>query len=532
MRLAACALAAVVFTAAGCTHDLDLDHDAYLAPPPDDDAALHAAGRQTVYLHFDGLRVSDCDAYCSDAANNRSFVIGAHFGADAIDFPAAPAALPRAPVVDGVRAAFAPWDVDVRTTRPEEPPYTMVVLSSFADGRANGVAPLDCGNARRDDVVFAHDLRGLSVASVVGVVAHELGHSFGLTHVADAVEVMHWTNPGDRFGVVPFDAAHASSKCFEGDVQDAPALLGAALGGRAEVCPGVARAAGDDRFGTAAVVARRSFLDGADVAVLVSGVDGSPDALAAGPLAAALGAPILLGAVDALPTPTAAALADLGVARVVIVGGAQAIGDAVVDELRARGLFVERVAGVDRFKTAALVATRVGARDGLVYVASGEAAHLVDALAASGPAAALGAPILLVAADRVPAATADALAALGVTRTVVVGGPASVSDAVVAALPSPVRVAGADRFATAVAVAQDARARGVPSSSVFVARGDRMPDALAAGAGGRITLLSAPDLLPDAVGAFLAAHVDEVTLLGGPAALSPSVFDAACHALE
>src|SRR5690606_28840994 len=51
-------------------------------------------------------------------------------------------------------------------------------------------------------------------------------------------------------------------------------------------------------------------------------------------------------------------------------------------------------------------------------------------------------------------ATAEALEDLDITDTVVLGGTAAVSDAVMAALPDPVRLSGADRAGTGVAVAQ------------------------------------------------------------------------------
>lgn len=49
--------------------------------------------------------------------------------------------------------------------------------------------------------------------------------------------------------------------------------------------------------------------------------------------------------------------------------------------------------------------------------------------------------------DAVPTETRDVLARLGVTRTYVIGGTNVISDAVLAGLPSPTRLAGRGRRA-------------------------------------------------------------------------------------
>ena len=83
------------------------------------------------------------------------------------------------------------------------------------------------------------------------------------------------------------------------------------------------------------------------------------------------------------------------------------------------------------------VAEEVGTAAGnQAVIASGDAGHLADALAAAGAAGGSGRPVLLVSRDSVPQATTQAMKDLGITSTVVVGGPSSVSDATLAQLPS------------------------------------------------------------------------------------------------
>lgn len=80
-----------------------------------------------------------------------------------------------------------------------------------------------------------------------------------------------------------------------------------------------------------------------------------------------------------------------------------------------------------------------------------------DALSVGPLAAKLNAPILLVGKDSVPAATKAQLTALNPTRIIVVGGTGVVSQACVAQLAEfglVERIAGADRYATAVEVSK------------------------------------------------------------------------------
>ncbi|MEZ0163268.1 cell wall-binding repeat-containing protein [Kineococcus sp. LSe6-4] len=252
----------------------------------------------------------------------------------------------------------------------------------------------------------------------------------------------------------------------------------------------VVQLSGVDRFATAAAIAEHGFPE-ADVAVLVSGEDRHlVDALSAAPLARSLAAPVLLGTRDAVPTATAAYLQQHRVRAVLLVGGADALGGATAERLRALGVTsVARVAGADRYETSRdLVALMPPAAHG--WVASGEDDHLVDALAASGPAARLAEPLLLVA-DGDPLPAAAALTARGVTSTTVTGGPEGVAPEALAPLPAPQRAAGEDRYGTAAELAVESVDRGLDAEDLLFAPGvtGHLVDALAAGPLGRATLL-------------------------------------------
>jgi putative cell wall-binding protein len=117
------------------------------------------------------------------------------------------------------------------------------------------------------------------------------------------------------------------------------------------------------------------------------------------------------------------------------------------------GPAVERIAGADRYETAAAV-SRAAFPDGapVAFLAAGTA--YADALATAPAAAAAGGPVLLTAPDALAAATRSELDRLHPASVVVVGGTSAVSDAVASAAGATERVAGADRYETAAALAR------------------------------------------------------------------------------
>jgi putative cell wall-binding protein len=186
----------------------------------------------------------------------------------------------------------------------------------------------------------------------------------------------------------------------------------------------ITRLGGADRFATAALVSRRAFPQQARVVHIATGTVFA-DALAGVPAAAGVGGPILLVAPNQLPPVVAEELRRLSPEHVVVLGGAGAVRDDVAAEIRrATGAEVSRVAGGDRFDTAARVAgTFEGA--GTVFVATGE--DFPDALAAGPAAARLRGPVLLVARDLVPAPVDAQLRRLGPRHIELIGGTGAVS---------------------------------------------------------------------------------------------------------
>jgi putative cell wall-binding protein len=195
---------------------------------------------------------------------------------------------------------------------------------------------------------------------------------------------------------------------------------------------------------------------------------------------------------------------------------------------------VKRLAGTDRFATAVTVSnTEFPTAGSAGSVVLARADDYPDALVGTTLAANRDAPLLFTEGNTLPAATqTEIVRVLGLGRTVyILGGtsaiPASIATALTGLGYQVVRYSGADRYGTAVAVAD---ALGDPST-VLLATGTNFPDALAAGPAAAhvagVVLLTAGSVMPQAVSAYLTAHPGKVYAIGGPAVAA----DAAATAL-
>ncbi|NIA24092.1 MAG: hypothetical protein GWP04_00830 [Gammaproteobacteria bacterium] len=190
----------------------------------------------------------------------------------------------------------------------------------------------------------------------------------------------------------------------------------------------VTRLAGADRYATAAAISAASFAPNVTVAYVATGAN-FPDALAGGPVAALGGGPILLVG-NSVPAATAAELARLQPAKIVVLGGTGVVSPDVEAALASyTSGSVQRLAGGDRYATgAAISASFFDPGVSVVYVAT--AASFPDALAGGAAAAFDGSPVLLVSPTSVPSATATEIVRLAPGRVVVLGGTGAVSEAV------------------------------------------------------------------------------------------------------
>lgn len=300
------------------------------------------------------------------------------------------------------------------------------------------------------------------------------------------------------------------------------------------------RVAGTGRIGTA-VAASQLGWETADTVVLATAGD-FPDALAATALAVDQGGPLLLTADDRLPAAVGAEIERLDAERVVVLGGERAVGEPVVDQVAslATAPAVDRIAGDDRFATAAAVAAEGGASEEAVVVV-GDA--FPDAVSAGALAVGDDAPpVLLVRGDTVPQPTLDAITELGVDEVSLVGGPAAVSETAARQLTdvgvTVDRLAGSDRYWTSAQVAREAERRGGGATAVF-ATGAEHADALAAGVLAArhdgLLLLASPSQPHPANDEFLRERAADWTgsfILGGTRALGDDAAAALSRSLH
>src|SRR4051812_15741129 len=269
----------------------------------------------------------------------------------------------------------------------------------------------------------------------------------------------------------------------------------------------VTRQSGADATGTAVAISQAIFTPGVAV-VYMAAVGDAPYALPATAAAGALRGPVLLTTKDTLPAAVGIELGRLHPARIVAVGDTSHISDAVVTKLASYAPTVTRQAGADRFSTAAAVSAAAFAPGAPVaYVARYD--DYPTMLAAAAAAGALGGPLLLTNQNTLTSVTATELARLRPGRIVVAGPTSAVSDIVLTALGTYAagkvsRQAGADRYATAAAIAQGA----YPANAdlAFVASGTNFADGMTGAAAA--AMRHRPLVLTDAITASAPTKVE------------------------
>lgn len=265
------------------------------------------------------------------------------------------------------------------------------------------------------------------------------------------------------------------------------ALLAGAIATAAPANAAVAgsRYAGATRYDTAISVS--TSWKSATTAIIASGQN-FPDALAAAPLSKAYDAPILLTDNRAsTEQKIVARMSALGVTRAIVVGGESAIRPGIVTALNAKGIASTRLSGANRYATAAAAAEQLWAKKPFdtVFIASGQ--NFPDALSAAPVAAINGWPMLLTDPGNprgISAETANFIKAKRIPRVVVLGGTGVIKDTAANSLKSSAgvssvkRIAGANRYATAVNVYLSYKPI-FTTANFSLATGQNFPDALA-----------------------------------------------------
>ena len=213
----------------------------------------------------------------------------------------------------------------------------------------------------------------------------------------------------------------------------------------------IQRVFGPTRFETAVEVSKRiqtvAYLAAKPTAIVVRG-DSFADAVIAGPatfgITGGIGShPILLVNRDTIPAGVVEQLRTRGITNVLIVGGTAVVSEAVRLGIESLGVSVTRVAGADRYATAATLAQFLitpisfggfgwNAGD-VALVDVSDSSQGFDAVSAVGLLGPTRRIMLGVTPTRLPAATTSYLRTLRdlTTRLTVIGSSTAVTDAVV-----------------------------------------------------------------------------------------------------
>jgi hypothetical protein len=198
----ACALVA----AAACDASVGVNrHSLYdVMPVPDGrapndtpiDAPACGNGR-VVYLNFEGVTLTKAAA--SDATADRASWMNKATGT-APPYRAGDAARDAliTDITAGVRAALAPYPIQVVRTRPAAGPYVMIVFGGVAtdvgSNYGGAVNELDCDDSEKSDVAWLSDNVG-SVQRNVNFAIGAIGFGLGLTATTDTLGCMcGWAN--------------------------------------------------------------------------------------------------------------------------------------------------------------------------------------------------------------------------------------------------------------------------------------------------------------------------------------------------
>jgi glucose/arabinose dehydrogenase/putative cell wall-binding protein len=196
----------------------------------------------------------------------------------------------------------------------------------------------------------------------------------------------------------------------------------------------VDRMAGPDRYATAASISAGTFAPGVPAAFIATGA-AFPDGLSGSAAAAHFDGPVLLTQPGLLPGSTRTELTRLNPQRIFVLGGTGAVSDAVLTALDPYTTGpVTRLAGNDRYGTAAAISGATWTQSNIVYIATG--ANFPDGLAGGAAAGSLDVPMLLVRSTDVPSIVGQEIIRLHPTRIVILGGTGAVSAAVAAELTS------------------------------------------------------------------------------------------------
>lgn len=167
------------------------------APSPSPKVPMDTAPWKVVYLNFDGATLNAGGN--NSKTNNTDLILSSTLDYPALDWTKLGGKEQGLQaVVDELKLVFLKFAVKLVTERPTEGDYTMAMVGGTGDGCKKGgpgtvgIAPLDCKNTNDNDICLIFgDQMNASVRKLALVIAHELGHTFGLEHITDPKGIMY-----------------------------------------------------------------------------------------------------------------------------------------------------------------------------------------------------------------------------------------------------------------------------------------------------------------------------------------------------
>lgn len=177
---------------------------------------------------------------------------------------------------------------------------------------------------------------------------------------------------------------------------------------------------------------------------------------------------------------------------------------------------VSRINGKNRYETSVKLSNNYDNSD-VVVLASGK--DFPDALAGSGLASSLKAPLLLVDNDTIPSVVSKEIERLNAKSIIVLGGKNTIKDNALSNVTAHItRIAGNNRYDTSLKIAENIK----DLSGLIVVNGNNFPDALSAGG---LTLDNKAVILTDGKTLNLPKKLSNlpITILGGNNSVSNEI---------
>lgn len=193
----------------------------------------------------------------------------------------------------------------------------------------------------------------------------------------------------------------------------------------------VVRLSGDDRYKTSVSISMEGW-ESSEYVVLAAGEgdDKFADALAGSPLAYALDAPLLLTPTNGLDASVRDEILRLKAKRAVLLGGYGVISADVENELYNMGIYVERLWGTDRYRTAVTIGERVKSIKPFskVFLTTGEEFQYAMMIAPYAAKSCI--PLLFSEKDVLNQAASKAIEEWGINEVDIIGSTDIISQAV------------------------------------------------------------------------------------------------------